>query len=108
MAKSAGRTCTGSGPIARALAGALVNATAASATPVTVAYIASRERTSDARQILSDGGVEGWWIPKFLADANPDIKTVQDLMGHADVKTTMIYTHTAQDTGRRVMSPLDG
>lgn len=29
---------------------------------------------------LSDGGVEGWWIPKYLADANPDIKTIDDAL----------------------------
>jgi len=33
-----------------------------------------------AAEILSEGGVEGWWIPKYLADANPDIKTVQDAL----------------------------
>jgi integron integrase len=37
-----------------------------------------------------------------------DIRTVQDLMGHGDVKTTMIYTHAVQGLGRMVMSPLDG
>lgn len=35
--------------------------------------------------LLSDGGVEGWWIPKFLADANPDIKTVQDALARPDL-----------------------
>ena len=30
--------------------------------------------------LLSDGGVEGWWIPKFLADDHPDIKTVADAL----------------------------
>lgn len=31
-------------------------------------------------QSLKDGGVEGWWIPKFVADANPDIKTIDDAL----------------------------
>ncbi|MGX5665938.1 ABC transporter substrate-binding protein [Rhizobium daejeonense] len=35
--------------------------------------------------LLSDGGVEGWWIPKFLSDAHPDIKTVQDALGHPEL-----------------------
>ncbi|WP_112831445.1 ABC transporter substrate-binding protein [Rhizobium cremeum] len=35
--------------------------------------------------LLSDGGVEGWWIPKFLADAHPDIKTVQDALAHPEL-----------------------
>jgi glycine betaine/proline transport system substrate-binding protein len=36
-------------------------------------------------EILSDGAVEGWWIPKFLADAHPDIKTVQQALMHPDL-----------------------
>ena len=35
--------------------------------------------------ILSDGGVEGWWIPKFLADEHPDIKTVADALKQAEL-----------------------
>lgn len=35
--------------------------------------------------ILSDGGVEGWWIPKFVADANPEIKTVQQALEHPEL-----------------------
>lgn len=35
--------------------------------------------------ILSDGGVEGWWIPKFIADANPKIKTVQQALEHPEL-----------------------
>ena len=35
--------------------------------------------------ILSDGGVEGWWIPKFIADANPSIKTVQQALEHPEL-----------------------
>lgn len=33
-----------------------------------------------AAKSLPDGGVEGWWIPKYLADANPGIKTIEDAM----------------------------
>jgi site-specific recombinase XerD len=36
-----------------------------------------------------------------------NIRTVQDLLGHRDVKTTMIYTHVLQRGGRGVHSPLD-
>lgn len=38
-----------------------------------------------AAEILSDGGEEGWWIPKYLADANPEIKTPADALARPDL-----------------------
>ena len=42
-----------------------------------------------------------------LIEDGYDIRTVQELLGHADVRTTMIYTHVLNRGGRGVHSPLD-
>jgi glycine betaine/proline transport system substrate-binding protein len=34
---------------------------------------------------LPDGGNQGWWIPQYIADANPDIKTIPDLLKRPDL-----------------------
>jgi integron integrase len=43
-----------------------------------------------------------------LFEAGYDIRTIQELLGHADVETTLIYTHAPGGPRRRARSPLDG
>ena len=42
-----------------------------------------------------------------LLEQGYDIRTVQEFLGHKDVKTTMIYTHVLQRGSKGVRSPLD-
>ena len=65
---------------------------------------ASRKASLDQR--LTPHTLRHCFATHLLEDGY-DIRTVQELLGHQDVKTTMIYTHVMKKGARAVRSPLD-
>jgi site-specific recombinase XerD len=42
-----------------------------------------------------------------LLEQGTDIRFIQDLLGHKDIKTTLLYTHVSDKNIRKIISPLD-
>ena len=38
-----------------------------------------------AADVLSDGGVEGWWVPKYLVDAHPELATIEGVLANPEL-----------------------
>ena len=43
------------------------------------------DRIVSAGNVLSDGGVEAWWVPAYFAEAHPEIRTVQQVMDNTEL-----------------------
>jgi site-specific recombinase XerD len=68
------------------------------------------KRTSDAGGCFTGRSKDRALHHSFATqplDSGYDIWTVQGLLGHKDVKTTMIYTHVLNGGGKGVKSPVD-
>ncbi|MDY6963475.1 MAG: ABC transporter substrate-binding protein [Pseudomonadota bacterium] len=53
--------------------------------PEVVGRGVSEGKLVGAAVALSDGAVQGWWIPKYIADANPQIQTIEDVLKHPEL-----------------------
>lgn len=69
--------------------------------------VAAAARRADITKRVGPHVMRHSFATQLLADGH-DIRTVQKLLGHRDVRTTMLYTHVLDKGGLRVRSPADG
>jgi integron integrase len=69
--------------------------------------VAAAARRADITKRVGPHVMRHSFATQLLADGH-DIRTVQKLLGHRDVRTTMQYTHVLNKGGLRVRSPADG
>jgi site-specific recombinase XerD len=74
-------------------------------------FVRQRAVKEAARTIGLTGPVNGHMLwhsfAVHLLEDGYDIRTIQERLGHQDVKTTMIYTHVLNRGGKGVYSPMD-
>lgn len=62
----------------------IVTETWVNSTPVYEELVAAG-KIVELTEVLSDGGVEGWWIPAYLAEAHPELKTLEGIMANPEL-----------------------
>lgn len=49
------------------------------------AELVAEGKLVELADVLSDGGVEGWWVPKYVVDANPEAATLDGILANPDL-----------------------
>ncbi|MFY0597139.1 MAG: ABC transporter substrate-binding protein [Cognatishimia sp.] len=42
-------------------------------------------KITTAADVLADGGLEGWWVPRYMVDANPELATIEGVLANAEL-----------------------